>query len=515
MFAVMAVATVMTLGAGVAIWYTVKPADAATVQPGAFTGYGFDACTAPSTDAMKAWKASPYRAVGIYIGGVDRGCAQPNLNAAWVNTQQADGWHLFPLYVGPQASCWTGTKVKIDNAQAAAQGRAAAGDAVTQAISLGLARNSTIIYDMEAYNTADVACRTGVLQFQSAWTIRLHELGYASGLYSSAGSGVADQIAQYNNLGYVRPDFINTARWDGVATTAEVSMPSNYWTPRRRMKQYSGGHPETYGGVTINIDSDYLDFAPLAPAQFSDFTGDGFGDIMARDVATGSLNLYVGHGGTIEGPRKIGSGWNTMNAIIRIGDLNRDGHEDILTRQTATGNLIFYPGTGSGFGAKKIIGSGWNSMGEIVGIGDWTRDGYPDLMAVQKSTGYLYMYPGRSGARLGTKIRVGTGWKGMTELTALGDFDRNGRPDMVARNPAGVLYFYSGRSVNFASRKLEAGWDTRRDLVGVGDFDRDGRLDMAAVGKADNILRIYRGNGTGFSGSFPVNLGFRTRTPLF
>src|SRR5215212_5008465 len=84
---------------------------AATVAaPGTYTGLGFDACTAPSSAAMQAWLASPYRAVGVYFGGNNRACQQPNLTAAWVAEQQARGWHLMPIYLGPQASCTTSTK---------------------------------------------------------------------------------------------------------------------------------------------------------------------------------------------------------------------------------------------------------------------------------------------------------------------------------------------------------------------------------------------------------------------
>ena len=60
--------------------YTFTDADAAgapssaTVQPGTFAGLAFDACAAPSNAEMAAWKAhSPYRAIGIYIGGIHRG----------------------------------------------------------------------------------------------------------------------------------------------------------------------------------------------------------------------------------------------------------------------------------------------------------------------------------------------------------------------------------------------------------------------------------------------------------
>src|SRR5579875_1718447 len=40
-----------------------------------YNGLGFDACSAPSTTAMSAWLSSPFRAVGIYIGGPEMACA--------------------------------------------------------------------------------------------------------------------------------------------------------------------------------------------------------------------------------------------------------------------------------------------------------------------------------------------------------------------------------------------------------------------------------------------------------
>ena len=63
----------------------------ATPQPGTYSGLGFDACTAPSRATMQAWLASPYRAVGIYFGGPNRGCTQPNLTPEWASTQVAAG----------------------------------------------------------------------------------------------------------------------------------------------------------------------------------------------------------------------------------------------------------------------------------------------------------------------------------------------------------------------------------------------------------------------------------------
>ena len=54
-----------------------------------FTGPAFDTCTAPTLAQMTAWRASPYKAVGIYIGGVNRSCAQPRLTPTWVTAVTA------------------------------------------------------------------------------------------------------------------------------------------------------------------------------------------------------------------------------------------------------------------------------------------------------------------------------------------------------------------------------------------------------------------------------------------
>ena len=141
-----------------------------------FTGKGFDACTAPSAATMATWlRLSPYRAVGVYIGGSDRACAQPALTASWVSQQQAAGWHFMPIYVGPQASFG-------EIHSAASQAVSAAQDAVSQARPLGFGPGTPLYYDMEAYSGS---LNGKVLRFLTSWTRELHTLGYSSGVYSN------------------------------------------------------------------------------------------------------------------------------------------------------------------------------------------------------------------------------------------------------------------------------------------------------------------------------------------
>ena len=229
----------------------IKPA---APQAGVVKGPGFDTCAAPSAATMKHWLASPYRSVGIYIGGVNRACAQANLTPSWIRTIQSEGWHYFPFYVGLQASCAAaGGLAKISAGQAAAQGRAAANDAVTQASDLGIPAGTPIIYDMEAYRTG---CSGAVTTFLSAWDSQLHARGYVAGIYESF-SNISDLVSSAGQM--TEPDIIHYADWDGHATTSSSYMPSGMWINHQRIHQYKGGHNETYGGTTVNIDNDQLD----------------------------------------------------------------------------------------------------------------------------------------------------------------------------------------------------------------------------------------------------------------
>ena len=230
-----------------------------------YTGPGFDACDAPSTATMSAWLTSPYRAIGIYIGGGNRTCyAQPNLNAAWVQAVRTQGWKLIPIYVGLQAPCTTAWGVAtIDPGLEYAEGVAAANDAVAKQSALGIGGGTPVYYDMEHYN-ADATCRGTVRQFMNGWIAQLHNLGFLAGIYSSASSGIADMSNAIGNPSYYLPDEIWFAHWNGDPSTNEPNqawLPNSTWTNHQRTHQYLGGHNEVFGGVTINVDSNYLDGA--------------------------------------------------------------------------------------------------------------------------------------------------------------------------------------------------------------------------------------------------------------
>ena len=280
---------------------------AAGVGPGgsSYTGKGFDACAAPSQTVMSAWRSdSPYQAVGIYLGGSERACAQPNLTAGWVSTESSAGWRFIPLWVGPQAEF---SQLTSPASQAVSNAEAA----VAAAQQLGLGPGTPLYYDMESYTHSEQG-ESSVLTFLSTWTTELHALGYRSGVYSSSGAGVTDLVNNYT--GYTMPDVIDDALWNGQANTGDPAIPAGDWAHHQRIHQYSGGVNQTYGGYELNVNQDYLDVDVSAQPDLA-------GGPAVYDPLSGNLEIYgTGTGGTLEqiawNPSSGWSGWDNLGGSI-------------------------------------------------------------------------------------------------------------------------------------------------------------------------------------------------------
>jgi hypothetical protein len=309
-----------------------------------YTGPGFDVCHAPSPQHMSAWaSSSPYHAIGLYIGGANAACppaTDPNLTTAWISSEVAAGWHLIPTYVGLQApsnSCGC-TGISTNASQASTEGTAAAQDAATQAQALGLPAGNPIYDDIEFYSRTQ-ANTSAVLAFLAAWTSQLHAEGYLSGVYGNANSAIADLVTQYGT-GYQEPDDIWFAAWPGSGSqsTSDPNIPSADWTNHQRLHQYVGGHNETYGGVTINIDGDYLDAAtantvggaavppPSAPPPPA---------LTVDPTPTGMTNLTASWGGQGLASWEVVAGTNPSALSAVASALPQGGQTQIAVQSAA------------------------------------------------------------------------------------------------------------------------------------------------------------------------------------
>jgi hypothetical protein len=227
---------------------------------------GFDACAAPSLTTMSKWKtSSPYTSIGVYIGGANRACSQPNLTPSWVSSVHSQGWGLLPIWVGPQASCTTlssTTKLSSDPVIAFFQGVNEAQLAADAANKLGLAWLAPIYYDMEGYPRGGT-CSAVVQGFADGWVRQLNARGYLGAMYSSLCSGILDVAASAGMTTKVPLNAVWIAAWNNnpqiYGFGSPCALSDSQWNNHQRVHQYQGGHNESYGGVTINIDSNAVD----------------------------------------------------------------------------------------------------------------------------------------------------------------------------------------------------------------------------------------------------------------
>ena len=244
---------------------TVSNATSSTVQPEVVvtsTGTkGFDQCAAGTVSQMQAWWSNtPWSFANIYIGGSNRGCSQGNLTSGWVTSIFNQGWvGLVPTWVGPQApgsSCTGCGKMSTNTTTARQQGVNEADSATNAASALGLSPATIIYYDMEQYSGSP----SGPVQaFVEGWVTELHAKGSKAGVYGSGANAASDWAVIANP-----PDAVWIANWNGSTSVYGLSgLPDSDWDVHQRLHQYEGGHNETWGGVTFNIDSDSAD-GPIA-----------------------------------------------------------------------------------------------------------------------------------------------------------------------------------------------------------------------------------------------------------
>ncbi|MFJ3773046.1 FG-GAP-like repeat-containing protein [Streptomyces sp. NPDC090075] len=266
----------------------------------------------------------------------------------------------------------------------------------------------------------------------------------------------------------------------------------------------------------------YSDHAPIigtfrgAPVA-GDLTGDGRPDLVAVDT-DGKLRLYggLGTGAVTGGHTVIGNGgWRTASVTHR-GDFTGDGREDVVARVGT--ELRVYPNKGDGsLGSPTVIGTGLPSDARVVGAGDVTGDGHPDLLAAYDDKLWLYAADPEALPTVLPPVRLGaSGWDAMT-LTAPGDADGDGRPDLLARDTGDSrLWLYRGMPDGTFDARTEYGHSygtgNRPLLAGAADADGNGVADLWTTTDSGTGTLMFYAGATDAAGN-PVD-GARTTVGL-
>ncbi len=308
-----------------------------------------------------------------------------------------------------------------------------------------------------------------------------------------------------------------TARWD-LRDAAGALVPNGAYTFKLTATPADGSGAALTMSRTMNVST--------GAAVRRDFTNrntwapDGIGDILALS-SSGTVSYRPGDGtGGFAGAMSA-SGWPSTVTLVPFGDLDGDRQNDVLVR-FASGELrVYRTYRGQAFTTNTphtSLGTGWNQYNVLTSPGDLTGDGRPDLIARKASTGEVFLYKGTSAGKLSARVRIATGWSGYKKIVGIGDFNGDGRGDLLAQDKSNTLWRYDGNGTGgFRSRvKLATDWGSSYNVViGVGDLTGDGRPDIVS---RDTAGTVWRNSGDG-KGSFgprtKITTGWQTYKGLF
>lgn len=294
----------------------------------------------------------------------------------------------------------------------------------------------------------------------------------------------------------------------------------------------SGGLPVIYlgdGKGHWRRDA-FVRFPPLpydyGDAAVADFNGDGKPDI-ALGIHLRGLTVLVndGRGGftpwadglDLRLPNAPGAEPHFSSRAIAAVDWNGDGRPDLLAlsdgpRPNSGGD----PSTATSLGFRVYLNRGdgtWTKQaeetdrvfGDSLAVGDVDGDGHPDAVTATSRIGFRRILKHGKGDGWESREIEGLPENALVRAVALGDFDRDGRMDVVISYSApegdrwrsGIDLFFS-TTKGFVRRPVASlpSLDGFGALA-TGDLNGDGALDLVAL-HADGSVHTFAGDGKGF-----------------
>ena len=274
-------------------------------------------------------------------------------------------------------------------------------------------------------------------------------------------------------------------------------------------------------GIGTLLPESYYVGAPLASNAVvaADLNGDGWADAITVNGQTnlgsvnGSISVYLNQGasapGQLSGPTTFTTG-APGSLHLCAGDFNGDGFVDIATTSVSNNNVSVLFGDGAGgFGAPQLIGIvATGGVQSTIGAADFNGDGQLDLAVTSPSSARLSVLINQGNGTFAAPVAYANNKSGQTAGLAFGDFDGDGKLDIVSNGAAGLyLFFFKGNgNGTFATGQSSTVTSSAvaNSALGVvaGDFSGDGKLD-AYVLRSTSAGGIVPMTGNG-SGAFTV-----------
>jgi hypothetical protein len=261
----------------------------------------------------------------------------------------------------------------------------------------------------------------------------------------------------------------------------------------------SGASSPTFGSATSLTDFN----APISVAA-GDFTGDGEQDLAVANASgpSGGASVFLNTTTTgasapsFSDPFTPTAG-NAATAIA-VADLTNDGMPDLVVAQQNTptpasaSDVLVLPNTTTqgalspSFGTPVTLTDADDPVS--VAVADLTVNGPPDIV-VANADGGVWVFPntstqGASTPSFGAAVELAD--TDSPDSVAVGDFSRDGLPDIVVGNAGGGVWVFPNTSTQVATTPsfgtaVELANTSPADSVAVGDLEGGGLPDIVAA----------------------------------
>jgi hypothetical protein len=236
-----------------------------------------------------------------------------------------------------------------------------------------------------------------------------------------------------------------------------------------------------------------------APHQIQgsgDFNGDGHGDLLWRNMSTGRVLIATMRDGVITAYSAPGT--PTLDwQIDGVADFNGDGRGDIFWRHSSGQTSMWFSGSPINSTGPGFVDPAWRA----VGFGDFNKDGRADILWRNGNQLSIWLMSGNAAIGFLAPAPVAPGWT----LQGIGDLDGNLASDLVWRNVDGTVSVWfdgdasKGGAPSFNNAAVP--WASNWSVLGLGDFDHDGRDDILWRDSASSQVAVWLMDGAYVTGT--------------